>query len=79
MVSIYVAVSCLYLRYTCNPSKDGQWGSLKGNRWNGMVAEVLAGSADIIVASLDMTPERNRALDFLFPLSQTKYLVGIKL
>ncbi|MPC95691.1 hypothetical protein E2C01_090914 [Portunus trituberculatus] len=38
-----------------------------------MVRDVVDGVADMAVASLDITPERSVAVDFLLPISHTRY------
>ncbi|XP_063880766.1 probable glutamate receptor isoform X2 [Scylla paramamosain] len=63
---------------SCRPSRDGQWGSLKDGRWTGMVGDVVDGVADMAVASLDITPERSVAVDFLLPISHTRYKMVVK-
>ncbi|XP_050701452.1 probable glutamate receptor [Eriocheir sinensis] len=66
------------IRKVCRPSRDGQWGSLKEGRWTGMVGDVVAGVADMALASLDITAERSEAVDFLLPVLDTRYKMVVK-
>ncbi|XP_042217663.1 probable glutamate receptor [Homarus americanus] len=57
----------------CHQVKDGGWGSQVGDRWTGMVGEVVRGEADIGVAPLDITLKRTTAVDYLVGFLYSKY------
>ncbi|XP_042220961.1 probable glutamate receptor [Homarus americanus] len=65
-------------RYSCRPSRDGQWGSVEDGRWTGMIKDLVDDVADFAVASLDITHERSTAIDFLLPVSRTQYRMVMK-
>ena len=44
--------------------KDGKWGSLNGESWDGLVRDVMTDYIDISSAGLTMTEERSEAVDF---------------
>ncbi|XP_047488083.1 probable glutamate receptor [Penaeus chinensis] len=41
--------------YTCHHVRDGQWGSKVNGKWNGMMKELLEGTADIAVSPMSIT------------------------
>ena len=48
--------------------KDGKYGEeLKNGSWNGMIGELMRGQADIAVAPLTISSERQRVVDFTKP------------
>eukprot|EP00092_Neocalanus_flemingeri_P024126 GFUD01026172.1.p1 GENE.GFUD01026172.1~~GFUD01026172.1.p1 ORF type:complete len:298 (+),score=79.21 GFUD01026172.1:1-894(+) len=56
---------------------DGKYGryDVATSSWSGMMGEVVSGEAEMVVADLTMTSERERAVDFSFPFMH----VGITL
>ncbi|XP_063843812.1 probable glutamate receptor isoform X2 [Scylla paramamosain] len=64
---------------TCFATKDGQWGGLrKDGTWTGMIGDIVSGRTDIALASLDITQERSKAVDFLMAVVRTEYLLIMK-
>ena len=47
--------------------EDGKYGGLKNGRWNGMMADVVYGKADLALAPLTITRERMDYADFTTP------------
>ncbi|XP_055926378.1 glutamate receptor ionotropic, kainate 2-like isoform X2 [Argiope bruennichi] len=54
-------------KFIIQPVKDGGYGALKDGEWNGMVGELLKREADIAVADLSITFDRESAVDFTMP------------
>ncbi|GFY54467.1 glutamate receptor ionotropic, kainate 2 [Trichonephila inaurata madagascariensis] len=54
-------------KFVINPVKDGKYGAFKDGAWNGMVGELLRMEADIAVADLSITFDRESAVDFTMP------------
>jgi len=46
---------------------DGKYGAFKNGRWNGMMADVVYGKADLALAALTITRERMDYADFTTP------------
>ncbi|XP_050720035.1 probable glutamate receptor isoform X2 [Eriocheir sinensis] len=64
---------------TCFATRDGHWGALKQDgHWTGLVRDIVEGHADIAMASLDVTQQRSRAVDFLMVVMRTQYLLIMK-
>ncbi|KAA0187277.1 Ionotropic receptor 191 [Hyalella azteca] len=66
------------MNFTCNisPPPDRQFGALrKDGSWTGLVGEVDAGRADLIVTSLDNTVARASVVDFLVALEMTGFVM----
>lgn len=59
----------LGFNYTINPVGDGKYGSYnsKNKTWNGMIGELLSQKADLAVADLTITYEREQGVDFTMP------------
>ncbi|XP_046562922.1 ionotropic receptor 25a-like isoform X3 [Haliotis rubra] len=58
----------LDLDFTVYEAKDGQYGKQNPDgTWTGLMGEILTGYADIAVASLSMTTERDKVADFTTP------------
>ncbi|XP_078384334.1 glutamate receptor 2-like [Oculina patagonica] len=58
----------LKFTYELYPSPDGMYGAETENgTWNGMVGELVAERADIIVAPLTVTESREKVIDFSVP------------
>ena len=55
--------------------KDGKWGGIDRDtgKWNGMISNIIDGSADIILTCLTVSGKRPEIIDFLHPLS-TKFV-----
>ncbi|XP_013781650.2 glutamate receptor ionotropic, NMDA 2B-like isoform X1 [Limulus polyphemus] len=51
--------------------EDGIWGVLNNGTWNGLVAEILEGRADVVVTSFKINSERQTVLDFTVPFLET--------
>ncbi len=49
---------------------DGQWGALNpdGVTWSGMISDILAEKADMIVGSLTLSKQRFEVVDYLAPI-----------
>ena len=61
--------SILGFNYTINLVADGNYGSYneKNKTWNGMIGELLSQKADLAVADLTITYERETGVDFTMP------------
>ncbi|CAK1554888.1 unnamed protein product [Leptosia nina] len=57
----------LGIKYEIKIVRDGQFGSETPNGWSGLVGEVLRKEADLALAPLAITPERERVVDFTEP------------
>ncbi|CAJ0597642.1 unnamed protein product [Cylicocyclus nassatus] len=58
----------LNFTYTIYEVEDGLFGAIdQSGNWNGLIAALVSGSADIALASLSATPERELAVDFTLP------------
>ncbi|GIY87263.1 glutamate receptor ionotropic, kainate 2 [Caerostris darwini] len=53
--------------FIITPVKDDKHGSLVEGTWNGMIGELLRREADIAVADLSITFDREKAVDFTMP------------
>uniref|UniRef100_A0A1I8G515 PBPe domain-containing protein n=1 Tax=Macrostomum lignano TaxID=282301 RepID=A0A1I8G515_9PLAT len=59
--------------YTVHLVKDGNYGAVNGSNedgretWNGMIGELINHEADLAIASLTITYERERVIDFTTP------------
>ncbi|GFX81637.1 glutamate receptor ionotropic, NMDA 2C [Trichonephila clavipes] len=51
--------------------EDGVWGVFENNTWNGLVKEILDGNADMVVTSIKINSERQKAVDFTVPFMET--------
>lgn len=51
--------------------RDGAWGGVVNGKWNGLVAELLEGQADIVMTSLKINSGRERVIDFSVPFLDT--------
>lgn len=63
----------LGFRYTFRLVSDGKYGSKdpKTGKWNGMIAELINGVADIAIVDLTITSKREEAVDFTLPFMNT--------
>ena len=61
--------SILGFNYTIKIVADGNYGSYneKNKTWNGMIGELLSQKADLAVADLTITYERETGVDFTMP------------
>uniref|UniRef100_A0A5S6QRQ2 Glutamate receptor n=1 Tax=Trichuris muris TaxID=70415 RepID=A0A5S6QRQ2_TRIMR len=67
------------LPYIIKPVNDNQYGTVDLNgRWNGMVGELITGTADLAVASLTINTLRERVVDFSKPFLTTGISIMIK-
>lgn len=59
----------LGFNYTFNLVTDGKYGSLdrKTKEWDGMIKELLEQRADLAIADLTITYDREQAVDFTMP------------
>nr|XP_015917244.1 glutamate receptor ionotropic, NMDA 2B isoform X1 [Parasteatoda tepidariorum]XP_042910482.1 glutamate receptor ionotropic, NMDA 2B isoform X1 [Parasteatoda tepidariorum] len=51
--------------------EDGIWGVFENNTWNGLIKEILDGNADMVVTSIKINSERQKAVDFTVPFMET--------
>ncbi|RWS20669.1 glutamate receptor ionotropic, partial [Leptotrombidium deliense] len=58
-------------KYTIHLVKDSSYGHWNGERWNGMIGEILRNEADLALADLTITSERERVVDFSYPYLTT--------
>lgn len=57
----------LGVQYSLYLSPNGFYGVYNGSAWNGMIAELINGRADLALADLTVTEPRKRAVDFSAP------------
>jgi len=59
----------LIFNYTIKEADDGRYGSFdkKTGTWNGMIGELQNQKADLVVADITITSEREQVLDFTMP------------
>ena len=59
----------LGFNYTIRLVEDGKYGSIdkKSGQWNGMIGELLSQKADLAIADLTITYEREQGVDFTMP------------
>ena len=60
----------LKFKYKIKIVDDGKYGTFNGSKWNGMIGEVISGTADIALADITMTPMREKHVDFSHPFMQ---------
>merc|ERR1711915_1097203 len=60
----------LKFKYEIKLVDDGKYGSFDGSKWNGMMGEVISGTADIALADITMTAMREKHVDFSHPFMQ---------
>ncbi|XP_013793038.1 glutamate receptor ionotropic, NMDA 2D-like, partial [Limulus polyphemus] len=56
---------------------DGTWGTVNNGVWNGLIAEVLSGRADVVVTSIKINSERKTAVDFTIPFLDTGITIAV--
>ncbi|XP_076366206.1 glutamate receptor ionotropic, NMDA 2B-like isoform X2 [Tachypleus tridentatus] len=56
---------------------DGTWGVLNNGTWNGLIAEVIRGKADLVVTSIKINSERQTAVDFTVPFLETGITIAV--
>ncbi|XP_076324984.1 glutamate receptor ionotropic, NMDA 2B-like isoform X2 [Tachypleus tridentatus] len=56
---------------------DGNWGVLDNGSWNGLIAEILLGKADVVVTSIKINSERQTAVDFTVPFLETGITIAV--
>ncbi|XP_035698245.1 glutamate receptor ionotropic, NMDA 3A-like [Branchiostoma floridae] len=61
----------LNFQYELYVVRDGKYGGMKDNLWNGMVGDLLYGRADMAVASFTITKKRSEVIDFSAPYFYT--------
>lgn len=66
---IYEISQYLGFNYTFRLVPDGRYGSLdrKSKEWDGMIRELLDQRADLAIADLTITYDREQAVDFTMP------------
>lgn len=57
---------------------DGRYGARSGGLWTGLVGELLAGAADLAVASFSINSARSRVVDFTSPFFSTSLGVLVR-
>uniref|UniRef100_T1IJ49 Ionotropic glutamate receptor C-terminal domain-containing protein n=1 Tax=Strigamia maritima TaxID=126957 RepID=T1IJ49_STRMM len=55
------------LNFTVRPVLDDKYGDNQTGKWNGMVGELIERKADVAIADLAITRERQDAVDFTIP------------
>ena len=71
-----IMASVLNIRFKMITPQRRDYGTLHENgTWTGMVGDLVYGRADVAVSTLDMTPDRTAAVDFLdvIPVTTTTY------
>ncbi|XP_035685555.1 glutamate receptor 1-like [Branchiostoma floridae] len=70
----------LGFKYEYYEVEDGQFGiyDSKTGKWNGMIGDVLYGKADIVMAPLFITSERQKVGDFTLPYYDNGMVFAIK-
>ncbi|XP_066940326.1 glutamate receptor ionotropic, kainate glr-3-like [Macrobrachium rosenbergii] len=63
---------------SCRMVRDNAWGSFLNGRWNGVIGEIIEGTADIAVTTIDITPKRSEVVDFLMEVTTTSHPVVFK-
>jgi len=53
--------------FTIHENPEGRYGTYVGGKWNGMIAEVMNGTADIALADISITAKREEPVDFSHP------------
>merc|ERR1719507_2588257 len=53
--------------FTIHDNPEGKYGQLNGGTWNGMIGEVIRGTADIALADMTITSKREESVDFTHP------------
>nr|XP_042903924.1 glutamate receptor ionotropic, NMDA 2B-like [Parasteatoda tepidariorum] len=62
----------LKFTYDLYQVEDGAWGVITANgTWNGLIAEILSNKADIVVTSIKINSDRQKAVDFTVPFLET--------
>ncbi|XP_023339114.1 glutamate receptor ionotropic, kainate 2 [Eurytemora carolleeae] len=64
-----IRISCLEFNYTFKWVDDGAYGykNKETGEWNGLMGELLSQKADLAIADLTITYEREQAVDFSMP------------
>ena len=57
---------------------DGTYGKLINDTWTGMIGEIISGKADLAVGDLQITAEREAAVDFSIPFMDTGISILLK-
>ncbi|KAK8783708.1 hypothetical protein V5799_009926 [Amblyomma americanum] len=57
--------------YDIHRVEDETWGVQENGTWNGLIAELLEGKADIVVTSIKINSDRQTAVDFTVPFLET--------
>ncbi|XP_047501180.1 glutamate receptor ionotropic, kainate 4-like [Penaeus chinensis] len=66
-------------RYRCGRDPNRQWGTRKPDgTWTGIVGSLVAGDADVLMGSLDLTYPRSKILDFTFALEESRFRLLLK-
>lgn len=64
--------------YDLSRVEDGTWGVLSANgSWNGLISELLEHKADIVVTSIKINSERQKAVDFTVPFLETGIAIAV--
>ncbi|ESN96493.1 hypothetical protein HELRODRAFT_133637, partial [Helobdella robusta] len=68
----------LRFKYVIKPVKDNKYGSNSSGSWDGMVGELLRGEADLAIAPLTITADRESVIDFSKPFMGVGISIMIK-
>ncbi|XP_060582121.1 glutamate receptor 4-like isoform X2 [Ruditapes philippinarum] len=66
------------ITYTLKLVNDSEYGSKENGSWNGLIGELMTGEADIALASLTITHQREEAVYFTKPYMNTGISIMIK-
>jgi len=64
---LYKLSTVLGFTFTIHENPEGRYGGYFGGKWNGMIAEVMNGTADIALADISITAKREEPVDFTHP------------
>ncbi|XP_071549673.1 probable glutamate receptor [Panulirus ornatus] len=65
--------------YECRRSPDGEWGGQrKDGSWTGMIGELVAGRADLVLGSVDQTTIRSQVVHYSHPLVTSTFRLLVR-
>ncbi|XP_062608143.1 glutamate receptor 2-like isoform X1 [Saccostrea cucullata] len=79
-VDLIAAVSemCGNFKYTIRPNKDSVYGTKENGTWTGLIGELVQGKADLAVAPLTITKQREEDIAFSKPFMNSGISIMIK-